>query len=368
MIKKIFVVLLTSLIMISMFIACAPSSVSLTQAPSSVSPTQSEKQPQQSKTLTFGVIMFDFSNVFTSYIRKGLATYVKDKNVVLEVVDAAGDMTKQTEQAQTFIKKGVDALIIAPVDSGGCGTIVDMAKAANIPVIFFDKKPLVEDLERYEKAYYVGLETYTSGILQNDLIVKEWKTHPEWDRNGDGTMQYLMLMGSMGDEDAEMRTQANREGFVKHGVKVEELDAQVADWDTTKAKDVMDTWVVKYGNTMEVIICNNDAMALGVVESLKSAGYLNGEKDKYIPIFGVNAIPDILDMIVDGTVAGTVLSDPWSEARAIADIAINLANGKGPFEGNKWSIAQDTSILIPNLPISKAENLDLAKETYRNCL
>ena len=310
--------------------------------------------------------MFDMSNTFTSYIRKGMESYTADKEIKLEVVDAASDMTKQTEQCKTFIQKGVNGLIVFPVDSGGCSTIVDLAMEASIPVVFVDKKPLVEDLERYENAYYVGLEAAQSGSMQSELIVQSWNAHPEWDLNGDGSVQYLLLRGDMGDEDAELRTQAVRDGFANANIANEELDAQVAFWDTTKAKEIMDTWVVKYGDKMEMVVCNNDAMALGVVESLTSAGLLGGEKN--IPVFGVNAIPDILDFIASGTVAGTVLSDPWSEAKAAIDVASNIANGKDPFDGNDWKIKEDKSILIANLPISASENLDLARETYKNCL
>ena len=345
------------------FVGCAPSAAQ----PQAEEQSQAEEQPQAEEQLTFGLQMFDFSNVFTSYIRKGMETYVKDENIALEVVDAANDMTKQIEQAQTFIQKGVNGLLIVAVDTGGVRNIIDMAKEADIPVVFFDKKPLVDDLNSYDKVYYVGLENSKAGKIQTDMTIDEWEAHPEWDRNGDGVMQYVILMGMMGDEDAEIRTAANREGFAEYGLNVEELDAQIANWDITQAKEVMDTWVVKYGTEMEVIICNNDAMALGVVESLKSAGYLDGTDDKYIPIFGMNGIPDILDMIEDGTVAGTVLSDPWSEARVSLDIITNLAEGKDPFEGNSWSLTEDKSILIPMVPISKAENIDLAQETYKNC-
>lgn len=367
MAKKLFVLTLV-LCMLASFVGCSNAPTAQPQADAS-SAEAAEAAPSEDATkepLTFGICMFDMANTFTSYIRKGIESYVADKNITTEVLDAAGDMTKQIEQCQTFIKKGVNGLIVFAVDTGGIATIVEMAKEAGIPVVFVDKKPEEADLLSYEKCYYVGLEASQSGAMQSELVLASYADHPEWDLNGDGALQYVLLRGDMGDVDAELRTAAIRDGFAAANVAVEELDEQVAFWDTTKAKEIMDTWVVKYGSSIEMVACNNDAMALGVVESLRAAGYLTD--DKYVPIFGVNAIPDILDLIEDGTVAGTVLSDPYSEAKATIDIIVNMAQGRDPFEGNDWTVAEEHCILIVNLPISATENLDLARETYKNCL
>lgn len=369
--KKYLALLLSLCMLIGALAGCTSTAGSAqTEEPDSplstdlASPTVSETDT--SEELLFGVCMFDMANTFTSYIRKGIESYIADKNIFVEVVDAANDMTKQIEQCQTFIKKGVNGLIVFPCDTGGIINIIELAKDADIPVIFVDKKPEQSDLESYDKCFYVGLDASQSGAMQSELVISSYKANPDWDLNGDGILQYVLLRGDMGDIDAELRTAAIQDGFEAANIAVDELDNQVAFWDTTKAKEVCDTWIVKYGDKMEMVICNNDAMALGVVESLRSAGYFTD--NKYIPVFGVNAIPDILDFIEDGTVAGTVLSDPYSEAKATVDLLLNLNAGKEPLAETSWEFTTPHVIEIGNLPISATQNLDIARETYRNCL
>ena len=87
-------------------------------------------------------------------------------------------------------------------------------------------------------------------------------------------------------------------------------------WDTAQAKDKMDAWLSgPNANKIEVVIANNDAMAMGAVEALKA------HNKSSIPVFGVDALPEALALVKSGAMAGTVLNDANNRAKATFDLA-----------------------------------------------
>ncbi|MCG6451033.1 substrate-binding domain-containing protein, partial [Vibrio parahaemolyticus] len=147
-----------------------------------------------------------------------------------------------------------------------------------------------------------------SGIIQGDLISQQWKANPSWDKNGDGVLQYVMLKGEPGHPDAEARTTYSVKTINENGIKTEQLHMDTGMWDTAMAKDKMDAWLSgPNGAKIEVVIANNDGMAMGAVEALRGAGAKT-------PVFGVDALSEALALVKSGDMAGTVLNDADSQA------------------------------------------------------
>jgi methyl-galactoside transport system substrate-binding protein len=122
-----------------------------------------------------------------------------------------------------FITKRMNALAINPVDRTAAGVIVEKAKKANTPVVFFNKEPLPEDMQRWDKVYYVGARAEESGTMSGQIVVDYWKSHPEADKNGDGVLQYIMIKGEPGHQDAELRTEFSIKAVTDAGIPVEKL-------------------------------------------------------------------------------------------------------------------------------------------------
>ncbi|MBC8061101.1 MAG: galactose/glucose ABC transporter substrate-binding protein MglB, partial [Clostridiaceae bacterium] len=240
-----------------------------------------------------GATIYKYDDNFMSFVRNSIQKAAKDKAEVL-MNDSQNDQSKQNDQVSTMISKGVKSLAINLVDPKAAQGIVDLAKAAKLPVVFFNKEPEAAVLKGYDKAWYVGTISSESGVLQGDMIAKMWKAHPEWDKNKDGVISYVMIKGEPGHPDAEARTKYSVETIVKAGIKVEKIVEDTAMWDTAKATDKMDAWISKYNTKIEVVITNNDGMALGAIASLDKAGYKDA---KQIPLFGVDSIPDALSLI-----------------------------------------------------------------------
>lgn len=263
-----------------------------------------------------------------------------------------------------MLQKDSKALAINLVDPQAAQTIIDKAKAKDIPVIFFNKQPSAEAMASYDKTWYVGTKPEESGDMQGKIVVDTWKADAALDKNGDGIIQYVLLKGEPGHPDAEARTSHVTLYITNNGLKVEKLEEQTAMWDTAKAKDIVDAWIQKHGDKIEYIFCNNDAMALGALQSIQALGYNKGDPAKFIPIVGVDAIPDMLNEIKKGTVVGSVLNDPVGQAQALVDLTLNAAAGKDPLDGNTWTLDEFKAVRVPYVPITK-NNINVAEEAYK---
>ncbi len=194
-------------------------------------------------------------------------------------------------------------------------------------MVFYNKEPSAADLASYDKAYYVGTDSKESGIIQGQLIAKHWKANPAWDLNKDGVIQFVLLKGEPGHPDAEARTTYVIKTLNDGGIKTEQLHMDTG-MGYRHGQDKMDAWISgPNANKIEVVIANNDGMAMGAVESLKAQG------KTAIPVFGVDALPEALALVKSGAMAGTVLNDAANQAKATYELTKNLAEGKAAGEG-----------------------------------
>ncbi|MFC0322505.1 galactose/glucose ABC transporter substrate-binding protein MglB [Gallibacterium melopsittaci] len=287
----------------------------------------------QAKDVRIGVTIYKYDDNFMSLMRKEINKDAeKLPGVKLLMNDSQNAQSIQNDQVDVLLSKGVKALAINLVDPSAAPTIIAKAKPNNVPVVFFNKDPGQKAINSYDKAYYVGTDPKESGLIQGDLIAKQWKAHPEWDLNKDGKIQFVLLKGEPGHPDAEARTKYVIEELNAKGIQTEQLFLDTGMWDAAMAKDKTDAWLSSSkANDIEVIISNNDGMAMGALEATKAHG-------KKLPIFGVDALPEVLQLIKKGEIAGTVLNDGVNQAKAVVDLSNNLAHGKEAGEGTQWKI------------------------------
>ncbi|MDH8677259.1 galactose/glucose ABC transporter substrate-binding protein MglB [Fusibacter bizertensis] len=310
---------------------------------------------------TIGVTIYKYDDNFMSFVRRAIETKAEGK-ATLEMNDSQNSQATQNDQVDTMISKGAKALAINLVDPQAASAIIEKAKKADLPVIFFNKEPETSVLASYDKAWYVGTASAEAGVIQGELIANAWKANPEWDRNGDGVMSYVLLKGEPGHPDAEARTKYSVETIVEAGIQVEELELQTGMWDSVKGKELMDAWIAKHGDAIEMVICNNDGMALGAVQSLNASGYF--DDGKFMPVVGVDAIPDVLEQIKAGKMVGTVLNDAKNQGGATFDLALNVANGKDPLDGTEWTLDEGKAVRVPYVAVT-IDNIEFAEEAYK---
>ncbi|MDU1077322.1 galactose ABC transporter substrate-binding protein [Clostridium sp.] len=279
--------------------------------------------------IKIGISVYEQDDIFISSIISNIENITKEKrsegsySITLNVEDAKSNQYNQNEQVDMFIDQGYDVMCINLVDRRSAATIINKAKNANIPVIFFNREPVEEDMNMWNKVYYVGAQAEQSGMMQGDIVIEKYKNNPsDVDKNGDGKIQYVMLEGEQGHQDASIRTEYSIKRLVDNGIKVEKLGSEVANWSRTEASEKVARWIEKYNDKVELIISNNDDMALGAIDVLNKSKIKNN-----MPlIVGVDGIKDAFKAIDNGEMTGTVISDAYKQGKAIFDTALRVSS------------------------------------------
>ena len=279
--------------------------------------------------LRVGVVTYTpddpFINAMTDIIKSNLKA--KESNtmkVIVSVRSGDNDQQEQDEIVEEMIDAGCDVLCVNLVDRTAPSNIVRMARQNDIPVIFFNREPVQEDLLQWDKLFYVGCDAAQSGEMQGEIAAEYIKNHPEVDKNGDGKIQYVLLEGEAGHQDAISRTDLSVKTMIENEIELEKLSYQFADWNRAQAENRVSQLIDQYGSEIELILSNNDEMALGAVEAYKNAGYRQVERPI---IFGIDGLTDALEAVEHGTMQGTVYNDKEDQARMIALLTVALFQG-----------------------------------------
>ena len=273
-----------------------------------------------------GVAIYQFADNFMTLYRTELARYLtEDCGVPAEnitIMDGKNDQAEQTNQIDAFIADNVDVMIINLVQSSSAASVIQKADAAGIPVVFINREPTADDMALSENICYVGADARQSGTFQGEIIAE---TENKGDWNGNGTVDYVMIMGDPENVDAQYRTEFSIKALTDAGLTVNKLFEQRGDWDQTKGQELAATALSQYGNDIDVIFCNNDAMALGAYQAIVDAGRVVGQD---IYLVGVDALDECQAMVADGTMTGTVLNDHIGQSHTAVDVALKAAKGE----------------------------------------
>lgn len=305
--------------------------------------------------IKIGCAIYKFDDTFMTGVRNAISDAAKGKAAV-DIVDSQNAQPKQNDQVDLFITKKYKSIAINPVDRSAAGVILDKAKKKNIPVVFFNREPFADDMKKWDKVYYVGAQAAESGTMSGQVVVDYWKANKDADRNGDGVLQYIMLKGEPGHQDAELRTKFSIKALEDAGIKVQKLAEDTGMWDRVKGQEKMAAFLAAHGEKIEVVFANNDDMALGAIEALKAAGYFKG--NKFMPVVGVDATAPALKALEDGTLLGTVLNDAKNQGKATFMLSYVLAQGKKPTKENTgYEITDGKYVWVPYKKILK-ENMN----------
>lgn len=316
-----------------------------------------------------GAGIYSASDNFNSYIGKAI-TNACDGIFKTNIEDGQNDQSTQNNQVDTMLAKGASVVAVSVCDVTAAPTLIQKCKdAGNVPIIFFNKEITDYDvINSYENAYQV---TSTGGdygaSIQAQMVIDYWKEHPEMDKNGDGKLQLVYLMGDPGHTASQPRCDYLKSTIEDAGIEIDLLAEDTGMWVTATAKEKMDAWVSKYGDEIECCVAGNDAMVLGALSAVEAAGFnTDGEESsKYIPIYGIDALPEILSKIESGEITGSVLQDAKTQGQTIVKMAENLTSGKDAVDGIEGVETEEEAkaVRVPYQAITK-DNLDLAKSTY----
>ena len=369
-----------------------------------LSACQRKEESREKKKLQIGVTIYDSYDTFLSGYMTAFEKEISKKRaegveIGLFRYNAAGSQPLQNEQVEEMLEKGCDVLCVNLVDRTAPSEIIDMAKKKNVPIIFFNRELVDEDLAQWNQLYYVGADAKQSGVLQGemaaedilseepekptpevplaspedeeeaseksqdkagnaeeiqdyvlqksreDLEILEREASPEesWtnaeegtekkqlilsprvDKNGDGVIQYLMFEGEAGHQDAIVRTEYSVNTLMQQGIPMEKLSYAIANWSRAEAQSKMMQFYPEFQDQIELILSNNDDMALGVLDAYDKIGL---PKDKRPFIYGIDGTTVGLEAVKKGNLMGTVYNDEQGQAKALFQLTYRLGTGK----------------------------------------
>ena len=309
-----------------------------TEAPAATEAPKAEAAPEapaaEVTTYDVGVAIYQYNDNFMTLYRQEIEAYFKtlETDTVkynITMVDSKNDMAEQTNQIDTFITQGMDVIILNLVQTSSAEVLIEKVVDAGIPLILINREPLGDNGdESYEGIInnpgvcYVGADARQSGTYQGEIVLA---LDDKGDVNGNGKVDYVMIIGDPENPDAQYRTEFSIKALTDAGVEVNKLVDNVGNWDQTKGQEIAAAALAQFGDEIDVIFCNNDGMALGAAAAIEAAGRKVGED---IYLLGVDALDECQEMVQAGTMTGTVLNDHIGQSHAAVDAAVAALNGE----------------------------------------
>ncbi len=298
------------------------------------------------------VFYYTYGDTYISSVRAALDSALDSAGIQYQDYDSNNSQTTQSEQVTTALSQGATVLVVNLVDTGSDDAAKNIISQANgVPVIFFNRSVSEEAVTSSDKCVFVGTDYEMAGHMQGEMIGNYLlENYDTLDLNGDGTISYVMFKGQEGNAEADARTKYGQEdadailtgagkpalSFYDSANSNKYLVDQAGAWSSAAATEYMQTIMSQYSeannNMVELVIANNDEMAIGAVTALQNAGY-NKDGATVIPVFGVDATDAAKDAISAGSMIGTIKQDADGMANTIANITANYMDGKEAFDG-----------------------------------
>lgn len=285
---------------------------------------------EEKQTLRIGITLYrgddSFINNLCGKMEEKAKAYEKESGVkvILDVVDGKGSQNTQNSQVDRFVSLGVDVICVNMVDRSAASYIIDRAMEADIPVVFFNREPVEEDMNRWEKLYYVGESAKESAVLQGNILVEAYQKDPaSLDLDGDGKVSYVLLEGETSHQDSLIRTEWSIQTLKDGGVPLEKIAGGIGNWERSQGSAWMEKWLEEYPNRIELVVSNNDDMALGAADAMERR-----KITRPIKIVGIDGTPQGIEGLEAGKIFGTVQCDSDEYANVVFQIAAAAGLGQ----------------------------------------
>ena len=307
--------------------------------------------PPKKNVIKIGLCLYRFDDTFISNVRHEIEEYVKvyenenDIKINLEVVDAKDNQNTQNHQVERFVSLDYDVLLINVVDRFAASNMIETAVGADIPIIFFNRKPVDDDLNRADNIYYIGAGPKAAGIEQANIIIDAYKESPHSiDIDGDGVINYVLLEGEPSHQDSLVRTEWVIKTLQDNDIPINKLNGAIGNWERAQGSALMEEWLKEYNN-IDLIISNNDDMALGAIDAIERANNISG-----IKAVGIDGTKEALEAIKEGKLLGTIESDKKEYAKAVVEIAMSSIGKSTLPEDIKYKLLDNRTYDVEQIP------------------
>ncbi len=277
-----------------------------------------EKQEASNGKPTIAYVINNLNDTFQTFILDAAQKYAEENDVNFIIENAKEDVIKQQDLVNSLIQRGVDGIIVVPTDTSAMMPITETVTEAGIPLCYVNRNPFAGKEDTMpEGVYYVGANEITGGEMQMEFIGDKL--------NGKGNV--VVLMGILGNEGALKRTAGVRNVIKKKYPNMKVLAEESALWQRDQAMSITENWITTYGDKIDAVISNNDEMALGAIEALKSNGMLQD-----VEVIGLDATPDALASLEKGELSATVFQNAKGQGSTAAKNILDSIKGSSVAE------------------------------------
>lgn len=300
----------------------------------------SPKAISNSYPIKFGVLLYKERDDYIKLIKNELLKIESKNKGIIEITiyDANNNQELQNSQIEKLLSDNVDVILLNLVDVTKSKEVIEKIKEKDIPVIFFNREPSsLNWIESYKKSIYLGTEACESGNIQGEIILRELRKNNIKDKNDNKILDIILLSGEVNNIEAQLRSECVIRTLNNNGINTNLLAEEHCNWERECAEEKIQKLFSEYGEDIELIISNNDSMAIGALKALQKYGYNIGNSEKYIPIVGVDGLEEAKQLINKGELTGTVIQDSEATVRALYRIGINFVEGRSPLENTEYN-------------------------------
>lgn len=315
--KKYLALILALVLLVGVFASCAPAAPVETDPPvgeETPVPTDEATPPVESEEILIGYAISVLNDTGQTICKGGAEEKAAELGARIEVTDCADDVLKQQDAVNAFIEKGVDAIIVIPIDTSAMEPITEACTEAGIPLVYANRNPFGDEVADVipEATYFVGSEEFIAGEFQAIAVAEALGN----------VGNIAILQGELSNEAALKRTAGVEETLAEIAPEIVVLAKEAGNWQRDQGMTITENWLTAYGDDLNAVVANNDEMALGAVQALQAAGRTD------VFVFGVDAIEDALEAIEAGTMTGTIKQDMHAQGMGAVEFAVAHVKGE----------------------------------------
>ncbi|WP_105619738.1 sugar ABC transporter substrate-binding protein [Vallitalea okinawensis] len=299
--KKLLSLVLLVVLVASLFVGC-------TEEKAETAPVNEEKETTSTETekkdkIVLGFASNSYSDKWQTYLNDAVQKKCDELGVEVVFSDGKGDPATQLANVENFIVEGVDAILIVMVDPSAPKPFITACENAGIPLIAVNRK--------FEGAnVFVGSDDINAGNIQMEYVAEALAEKGN----------VVILEGMPGHNSAVKRTEGNTM-ILDNYPDMQLIFKDTGKWDRAKGMEITENWL-QSGEEINAIIANNDEMAIGAIRALEAIG-----KNDEVIVAGVDATPDALEYVKNGTLEVTVFQSPFGQGGTGVEAAMDLING-----------------------------------------